>query len=105
MNDSVTRSTYIRKLGYKTLCRVADFLDPQDRWKDVIISIRKSNGDFRYTQNHVRRFENLVAQGKSPTVELLHDWGILNATVGELVDILMSRQLLAAASVLLPEQN
>ncbi|XP_057693661.1 interleukin-1 receptor-associated kinase 4 isoform X2 [Corythoichthys intestinalis] len=104
MNDSVlvTRSTYIRKLSYRTLCKVADFLDPQDRWKDVIIYIRKSDGQFRYTQNHVRRFEGLVAQGKSPTVELLHDWGMFNATVGELVDILKSSKLLAAASILLP---
>ncbi|XP_061533996.1 interleukin-1 receptor-associated kinase 4 isoform X3 [Phycodurus eques] len=102
MNDSVTRLTYIRKLRYSVLCQVADFLDAQDRWKDVIISIRKSDGELRYTQRHVKRFEGLVARGKSPTVELLHDWGIFNATVGELVDILKSRKLLAAASVLLP---
>ncbi|XP_061533993.1 interleukin-1 receptor-associated kinase 4 isoform X1 [Phycodurus eques] len=104
MNDSVTRLTYIRKLRYSVLCQVADFLDAQDRWKDVIISIRKSDGELRYTQRHVKRFEGLVARGKSPTVELLHDWGIFNATVGELVDILKSRKLLAAASVLLPEE-
>ncbi|XP_061677627.1 interleukin-1 receptor-associated kinase 4 isoform X1 [Syngnathoides biaculeatus] len=78
--------------------------DPDDRWKEVIISIRKSDGEFKYTQQHVRRFEGLVAQGKSPTVELLHDWGISNATVGELVDILKSQKLLAAASMLLPEE-
>uniref|UniRef100_A0A3Q2XIN6 Interleukin-1 receptor-associated kinase 4 n=1 Tax=Hippocampus comes TaxID=109280 RepID=A0A3Q2XIN6_HIPCM len=102
MNDTVTRSTYIRKLPYSVLRLVSDFLDPQDRWKDVIISIRKSNGELRYTQHHVRRFEGLVAQGKSPTVELLRDWGMLNSTVGELADILKSHKLLAAASVLLP---
>lgn len=49
-----------------------------------------------------RRFEALVVQGKSPTVELLRDWGTTNSTVGELVDILKSHRLLAAASVLLP---
>jgi len=49
-----------------------------------------------------RRFEGLVAQGKSPTVELLVDWGTANSTVGELVDILRSHKLLAAARVLLP---
>lgn len=49
-----------------------------------------------------RRFEGLVVQGKSPTVELLRDWGTTNSTVGELVDILKSHRLLAAASVLLP---
>ncbi|XP_051916695.1 interleukin-1 receptor-associated kinase 4 isoform X2 [Hippocampus zosterae] len=103
MNDTVTRSTYIRKLPYSVLRLVSDFLDPGDRWKDVIISIRKSNGELRYTQHHVRRFEGLVAQGKSPTVELLRDWGMFNATVGELADILKSHKLLAAASVLSPE--
>lgn len=51
---------------------------------------------------YFRRFEGLVAQGKSPTVELLADWGTTNSTVGELVDILKSHKLLAAASVLLP---
>ncbi|XP_054632210.1 interleukin-1 receptor-associated kinase 4 isoform X2 [Dunckerocampus dactyliophorus] len=97
-HNSVTPSTYIRKLGYSLLHRLADFLDPHDRWKDVITSIRKSDGDFR-------RFESLVRQGKSPTVELLHDWGVTNSTVGELVDILKSHKLLAAASVLLPAEE
>lgn len=49
-----------------------------------------------------RRFEGLFTQGKSPTVELLADWGTTNSTVGELVDILKSQKLLAAASILLP---
>ncbi|KAM9815054.1 interleukin-1 receptor-associated kinase 4 isoform X1 [Syngnathus typhle] len=104
MNESVTRSTYVRKLPYSILRQVADFLDSLDLWKNVIFSIRKSNGQLRYTQHHVRRFEGLVAQGKSPTVELLRELGMFNATVGELVDILKSHKLLAAASVLLPEE-
>ncbi|XP_063758007.1 interleukin-1 receptor-associated kinase 4 isoform X2 [Eleginops maclovinus] len=49
------------------------------------------------------RFERLVAQGESPTVALLADWGTTNSTVGELVDILKSHRLLAAASILLPD--
>lgn len=49
-----------------------------------------------------RRFAGLVAQGKSPTEELLADWGTSNCTVGELVDILKSHKLLAAAAILLP---
>lgn len=44
----------------------------------------------------------MVAQGKSPTEELLADWGTSNCTVGELVDILKSLRLLAAAAILLP---
>ncbi|XP_056272965.1 interleukin-1 receptor-associated kinase 4 [Pseudoliparis swirei] len=105
MNNSVTSATYIRSLSFSLRRRLSDFLDPQGRWKDVITSIRKPSGELRYSQLHVRRFEGLVAQGKSPTVELLVDWGTANSTVGELVDILRSHKLLAAARVLLPEEE
>ncbi|XP_076589150.1 interleukin-1 receptor-associated kinase 4 [Chaetodon auriga] len=105
MNKSVTSATYIRNLSYSLRRELSDFLDPQENWKDVIVSIRKPSGEFRYTQHHVRRFEGLIAQGKSPTVELLADWGTTNSTVGELVDILKSNKLLAAASVLLPVEE
>ncbi|XP_032379467.1 interleukin-1 receptor-associated kinase 4 isoform X2 [Etheostoma spectabile] len=105
MNNSGTPATYIRNLSYSLLRKLSDFLDPQDRWKDVIVSIRKPSGELRYSQHHVRRFEGLVAQGKSPTVELLSDWGTSNSTVGELVEILKSHKLLAAASVLLPVEE
>ncbi|XP_041650932.1 interleukin-1 receptor-associated kinase 4 [Cheilinus undulatus] len=103
MSNSVTSATYIRNLSYSLRRQLSDFLDPHDRWKDVIVSIRKPGGDYRYSQHHVRRFEGLVAQGKSPTVELLADWGTTNSTVGELVDILKSNKLLAAACLLLPD--
>ncbi|XP_018540121.1 interleukin-1 receptor-associated kinase 4 isoform X2 [Lates calcarifer] len=105
MNNSVTSATYIRNLSYTLRRRLSDFLDPQDRWKDVVVSIRKPGGELRYSQHHMRRFEGLVAQGRSPTEELLNDWGTTNSTVGELVDILRSHKLLAAASVLLPVQE
>lgn len=103
MNNSITSATYIRNLGYSLHRKLSDFLDPQDRWKEVIISIRKPSGELRYSQLHVRRYEGLVAQGRSPTVELLRDWGTSNSTVGELVDILKRHKLLAAAGVLLPD--
>ncbi|KAK1888412.1 Interleukin-1 receptor-associated kinase 4 [Dissostichus eleginoides] len=103
MNNSITSATYIRKLSYSLRRKLSDFLDPQDRWKDVIVSIRKPSGELGYSQHHVRRFERLVAQGESPTVALLADWGTTNSTVGELVDILKSHKLLAAASILLPD--
>uniref|UniRef100_A0A3B3UZM9 Interleukin-1 receptor-associated kinase 4 n=1 Tax=Poecilia latipinna TaxID=48699 RepID=A0A3B3UZM9_9TELE len=103
MSSSLTSASYIRNISYGLRRQLSDFLDPQDRWKDVIVSIRKPSGEPRYSQLHVRRFEGLVAQGKSPTVELLNDWGTTNCTVGELVDILKSRNLLAAAQThLLP---
>ncbi|XP_036003208.1 interleukin-1 receptor-associated kinase 4-like [Fundulus heteroclitus] len=104
MNSSLTSATYVRNISYGLRRQLSDFLDPQDRWKEVIASIRKPSGELRYSQLHVRRFESLVAQGRSPTVELLNDWGTSNCTVGELVEILLSHDLLAAASLLLPGQ-
>ncbi|XP_069551363.1 interleukin-1 receptor-associated kinase 4 isoform X1 [Brachyistius frenatus] len=105
MDHSVTSATYIRNISYRVRRELSDFLDPQDGWKDVLVSVRKPSGELRYTQHHVRRFEGLVAQGRSPTVELLNDWGTTNSTVGELVDILKSHKLLAAVSVLLPAET
>ncbi|XP_013764996.1 interleukin-1 receptor-associated kinase 4 [Pundamilia nyererei] len=102
MDNPVTSATYIRNIGFRLRRKLSDFLDPQDRWKEVLVDIQKPSGEPRYSQLHVRRFEGLVAQGRSPTVELLNDWGTTNSTVGELVDILKSHELLAAASVLLP---
>uniref|UniRef100_A0A8C6U3Y5 non-specific serine/threonine protein kinase n=1 Tax=Neogobius melanostomus TaxID=47308 RepID=A0A8C6U3Y5_9GOBI len=46
----------------------------------------------------------LWAVGKSPTIELLNDWGTSNCTVRDLVDILISQHLLPAARLLLPEE-
>lgn len=49
-----------------------------------------------------RRFEAFVQMGKSPTCELLYDWGTTNCTVADLVDLLIRNQFLAPASLLLP---
>ncbi|GAA6066644.1 interleukin-1 receptor-associated kinase 4, partial [Tachysurus ichikawai] len=103
MSSSVTKDTLVRKLSHATLRKISDFLDPQDAWKSVLVDIQKDTGEPRYTQLHLRRFERLVAQGKSPTVELLHDWGTTNCTVGELVEILIRHQLITPARVLLPD--
>lgn len=50
----------------------------------------------------LRRFEAFVQMGKSPTCELLYDWGTTNCTVADLVDLLIRNQFLAPASLLLP---
>lgn len=104
MSDPVTPSTYVRNLSFSLRRKLSHFLDPQERWKDVIVCIRKPSGELRYRQHHVRQFELLIHQGKSPTVELLNDWGTSNCTVRDLVDILKSQDLLAAACLLLPEE-
>uniref|UniRef100_A0A8C9R7U3 Interleukin-1 receptor-associated kinase 4 n=1 Tax=Scleropages formosus TaxID=113540 RepID=A0A8C9R7U3_SCLFO len=102
MSEAVAPSTFVRSLGYGTLHQLADFLDPQDSWKRVLMEIRKPTGEPRYSQLHLRRFEGVVAMGKSPTIALLSDWGTTNCTVGQLVDILVRNQLLAPARLLLP---
>ncbi|XP_062849011.1 interleukin-1 receptor-associated kinase 4 [Trichomycterus rosablanca] len=103
MSSSINSDTLVRKLNHSTLRTLSDFLDPQDGWKTVLVDIKKETGEPRYTQLHLRRFESLVAKGKSPTVELLYDWGTTNCTVGELVDILLKHKLNAPATVLLPD--
>ncbi|XP_028288048.1 interleukin-1 receptor-associated kinase 4 [Parambassis ranga] len=105
MDHSVTSATYIRNLGLRLRRKLCDFLDPYDRWKDVVGSIRKPSGEPMFNQHHVRRYQGMLLQGRSPTEELLNDWGTTNSTVGDLVDILKSHKLLAAASLLLPVED
>lgn len=50
----------------------------------------------------LRKFEAFVQMGKSPTCELLYDWGTTNCTVADLVDLLIRNQFLVPASLLLP---
>ncbi|KAJ8249998.1 hypothetical protein COCON_G00232140 [Conger conger] len=104
MSQEISSTTFVRSLQHVTLRQLSDFLDPQDSWKKVLAAIHKPTGEPRYTQLHLRRFERLVSMGKSPTIELLYDWGTTNCTVGELVDIFLRHELLAAASVLLPDK-
>ncbi|XP_026856871.2 interleukin-1 receptor-associated kinase 4 isoform X1 [Electrophorus electricus] len=103
MSNPVTSETLIRKLKHSVLKNLSDFLDPHDEWKTVLMDIQKPTGEPRYTQLHVRRFQRLVAQGKSPTVELLFDWGTTDSTVGELFEILNRHKLFAPARILLPD--
>ncbi|XP_021240659.1 interleukin-1 receptor-associated kinase 4 isoform X2 [Numida meleagris] len=103
MSQPVTAGTYVRCLRYGLLRQLADFLDPQEGWKRLAAAITDPAGGSRYSQTHIRRFEAFVQMGKSPTCELLYDWGTTNCTVGDLVDLLIRNQFLAPASLLLPE--
>ncbi|XP_010213831.1 PREDICTED: interleukin-1 receptor-associated kinase 4 [Tinamus guttatus] len=103
MSKRVTASTYVRCLGYGLVRQLADFMDPQEGWKRLAVDIREPSGESRYNQMHIRRFEALIQMGKSPTCELLYDWGTTNCTVGDLVDLLIRNQFLAPARLLLPE--
>ncbi|XP_031445426.1 interleukin-1 receptor-associated kinase 4 [Phasianus colchicus] len=103
MSQPVTAATYVRSLRYGLLRQLADFLDPQEGWKRLAAAITDPAGESRYSQAHIRRFEAFAQMGKSPTFELLYDWGTTNCTVGDLVDLLIRNQFLAPASLLLPE--
>uniref|UniRef100_A0A8C0G9A0 Interleukin-1 receptor-associated kinase 4 n=1 Tax=Chelonoidis abingdonii TaxID=106734 RepID=A0A8C0G9A0_CHEAB len=102
MSKSITPSTYVRCIGYKLMMQLADFIDPQEGWKKLAIDIKDPSGKNRYNQMHIRRFEGLIKMGKSPTCELLYDWGTSNCTVGDLVELLTRNHFLAPASLLLP---
>ncbi|KAJ6656257.1 hypothetical protein lerEdw1_003985 [Lerista edwardsae] len=102
MSKPVTPSTYVCRLGYGMMRQLADLIDPQEGWKKLAIDIKDPSGANRYSQMHIRRFEALKQVGKSPTCELLHDWGTLNCTVSDLVELLIRNQFLAPASILLP---
>ncbi|XP_025973486.1 interleukin-1 receptor-associated kinase 4 isoform X2 [Dromaius novaehollandiae] len=103
MSMPVTTSTYVRCLRYGLMRQLADFIDPQEGWKKLAVDITNPSGESRYNQMHIRRFEAFVQMGKSPTCELLYDWGTTNCTVGDLVDLLIRNQFLAPANLLLPE--
>ncbi|XP_013931169.1 PREDICTED: interleukin-1 receptor-associated kinase 4-like [Thamnophis sirtalis] len=102
MTNSITPSTYVRSLGYGMMRQLADFIDPQEGWKKLAADITDLSGAKRYNQMQMRRFEALKQVGKSPTCELLYDWGTLNCTVRDLVDLLIRNQFLAPASLLIP---
>lgn len=101
----MTRDTPVRKLRFSALRALSDLLDPQETWRSVAMGITKPSGEPRYSQQHIRRFEAVVLQGKSPTMEMLFDWGTTDCSVGDLVEILLRHQLLAAVSVLLPDHS
>ncbi|XP_049738843.1 interleukin-1 receptor-associated kinase 4 [Elephas maximus indicus] len=103
MNKPITPSTYVRCLSVGLIRKLSDFIDPQEGWKKLAVAIKKPSGDDRYNQFHIRRFEALLHTGKSPTSELLFDWGTTNCTVGDLVDLLVQNEFLAPASLLLPD--
>lgn len=103
MNKSITPSTYVRCLNVGLIRKLSDFIDPQEGWKKLAVAIKKPSGDDRYNQFHIRRFEALLQTGKSPTCELLFDWGTTNCTVGDLVDLLVQNEFFAPASLLLPD--
>ena len=103
MNKPIIASTYVRYLSLGLIRKLSDFIDPQEGWKKLAVAIKKPSGDDRYNQFHIRRFEALLQTGKSPTCELLFDWGTANCTVGDLVDILVQNEFFAPASLLLPD--
>lgn len=103
MSKPITPSTYVRCLSAGLIRKLSDFIDPQEGWKKLAVAIKKPSGDDRYNQFHIRRFEALLQTGKSPTCELLFDWGTTNCTVGDLVDLLVQNEFFAPASLLLPD--
>ncbi|XP_078075963.1 interleukin-1 receptor-associated kinase 4 isoform X1 [Mustelus asterias] len=104
MSKSLTPQSYIRHLNHGLIRELSDMLDPHDGWRKVAVNIKKPSGEPRYSQLHIRRFEGVIHMGKSPTAELLFDWGTTNVTIHDFVEILIQNHFLAAASLLLPDK-
>ncbi|XP_061422890.1 interleukin-1 receptor-associated kinase 4 [Lethenteron reissneri] len=98
----ISRETLVRKLAFSPRESLASLLDPDDAWRKLAAQIPNSLGQPRYTMLQIRKFEKVVQAGRSPTMELLNDWGTQNCTVGNLVDLLVKLEFYNAADQLLP---
>uniref|UniRef100_S4R4W3 Interleukin-1 receptor-associated kinase 4 n=1 Tax=Petromyzon marinus TaxID=7757 RepID=S4R4W3_PETMA len=101
----ISRETLVRKLAFSPRESLASLLDPDDAWRKLAAQIPNSLGQPRYTMLQIRRFEKVVQAGRSPTMELLNDWGTQNCTVGNLVDLLVKLEFYNAADQLLPSAS
>ncbi|ELV10694.1 Interleukin-1 receptor-associated kinase 4 [Tupaia chinensis] len=68
-----------------------------------MLKAQRKGAYHKFVFTPVWRFEALLQTGKSPTSELLFDWGTTNCTVGDLVDLLVQNEFFAPASLLLPD--
>uniref|UniRef100_UPI00358EEAC5 interleukin-1 receptor-associated kinase 4-like isoform X2 n=1 Tax=Myxine glutinosa TaxID=7769 RepID=UPI00358EEAC5 len=93
---------FLRSLRPSELHGLAGLLDPDDNWRVLAAHIRNSGGELRYSMVHIRKFEDVRRSGRSPTVELLCDWGTTNITVGQLHQVLCESGFTSAAVTLLP---
>uniref|UniRef100_A0A8C7I9C7 Uncharacterized protein n=1 Tax=Oncorhynchus kisutch TaxID=8019 RepID=A0A8C7I9C7_ONCKI len=54
MNNTIKSATFIRNLHYGVQRKFSDFLDPQESWKDVLVSnpqgYLKPTGEPKYSQ-------------------------------------------------------
>uniref|UniRef100_A0A8C7QEC4 Uncharacterized protein n=1 Tax=Oncorhynchus mykiss TaxID=8022 RepID=A0A8C7QEC4_ONCMY len=50
MKNTTKSATFIPNLHYGVQRKFSDFLDPQESWKDVLVSIHKPTGQPKYSQ-------------------------------------------------------
>lgn len=56
MGEPVTDSTFVRRLSYGLVRRLAEFIDPQEGWKKLAVDITNPSGESRYSQVHIRSY-------------------------------------------------
>lgn len=56
MGEPVTDSTYVRRLSYGLVRRLAEFIDPQEGWRKLAVDITNPSGESRYSQVHIRSY-------------------------------------------------
>jgi hypothetical protein len=95
----VTRRTYVRDLPYNKLRELSRLLDPAGNldWKAMAELMPE------YSAAEIGLFQMAYMRpGGSPTMDLLHDWGSRNRTVGNLVDLFKKMNHPVAANIVLP---
>lgn len=95
----VTRDTYVRDLPFNVLRELSRLLDPAGNldWKTLAELMPE------YSSTEIGLFQMAyMRQGGSPTMDLLHDWGSRNRTVGNLVDLFKRMDHPVAANKTLP---
>lgn len=107
--SQVTGKTYLRVLPYRLIAELSRQLDKPSvsnlNWKGVASLVKKKNGQDKYDLGRIGMFELELHRGKSPTEQLISDWGTSNATVQDLVKILEELDILSCIDILLPEYN
>ena len=95
----VTRGTYVRDLPFTVMRELSRLLDPSGNldWRAMAEQMPE------YSAAEIGLFQMAYMRpGGSPTMEVLHDWGSRNRTVGNLVDLFKKMNHPVAANIILP---
>jgi len=98
----ITLKTYVRNLPWSIFNFIASELDTvgnSTSWRDFVVKIpiSSTNSTPRFSMNDIRKFENLVARGESPTIAIIDAWATFNCNAEDLLNVLQSLNLHSSA--------